>query len=186
MEFLKKNWNNILFFGFLALLIFPKTRMPIQVFVQRIFAFSPSEKNEKERETLQDYNWNLQKINSEEINFSQSKGKVSIVNFWATWCPPCVAEMPSFQKLYDVYGEKVDFYFVTSEKPEKIISFMAKNGYALPIYLQSYEAPKKLQSQALPTTYVISKTGEIVVDEEGAADWNSKKMHALLEQLLSK
>ena len=186
MEFLKKNWNNILFFGFLALLIFPKTRMPIQVFVQRIFAFSPSEKNEKERETLQDYNWNLQKINSEEINFSQSKGKVSIVNFWATWCPPCVAEMPSFQKLYDVYGEKVDFYFVTSEKPEKTISFMAKNGYALPIYLQSYEAPKKLQSQALPTTYVISKTGEIVVDEEGAADWNSKKMHALLEQLLSK
>ncbi|HPE83138.1 MAG TPA: TlpA disulfide reductase family protein [Aequorivita sp.] len=186
MEFLKKNWSNILFFGFLALLIFPKTRMPIQVFVQRIFAFSPSEKNEKERETLQDYNWNLQKINSEEINFSQSKGKVSIVNFWATWCPPCVAEMPSFQKLYDVYGEKVDFYFVTSEKPEKIISFMAKNGYALPIYLQSYGAPKKLQSQALPTTYVISKTGEIVVDEEGAADWNSKKMHALLEQLLSK
>ena len=56
MEFLKKNWSNILFFGFLALLIFPKTRMPIQVFVQRIFAFSPSEKNEKERETLQDYN----------------------------------------------------------------------------------------------------------------------------------
>ncbi len=186
MEFLKKNWSNILFFGFLALLIFPQTRMPIQVFVQRLISFSPSEKAEEEREILQDYNWNLQKINSEEINFSQSEGKVIIVNFWATWCPPCVAEMPSFQKLHDAYGDKVDFYFVTSEKPEKIISFMAKNGYSLPIFLQSYEAPKQLQSQALPTTYVISKTGEIVVDEEGAADWNSKKMRALLEQLLSK
>jgi thiol-disulfide isomerase/thioredoxin len=94
--------------------------------------------------------------------------------------------MPSFQKLYDAYGDKVDFYFVTSEKPEKIVSFIAKNGYTLPIFLQTYEAPKQLQSNALPTTYVISKTGEIVIDEEGAANWNSSKMQLLLDQLLSK
>jgi len=186
IPFLKKNWSNILFFGFAALLIFPQTRMPIQVFVQRLVAVSPSEKSETDWEKLEDYNWNLQKINTEEINFSQSKGKVAIVNFWATWCPPCVAEMPSFQKLYNKYGDKVDFYFVTSEKPEKIVNFMAKNGYTLPIFLQTYEAPKQLQSQALPTTYVISKSGEIVIDEEGAADWNSKKTQALLDQLLSK
>ncbi|MCG2419432.1 TlpA family protein disulfide reductase [Aequorivita sp. F47161] len=183
--FLKKQWSNILFVILLALLIIPQTRMPIQVFVQRIIAFSPSEKKASERETLQDYNWNLQKLNAEEVNFSESKGKVTIVNFWATWCPPCVAEMPSFQKLYNAYGEKVDFYFVTSEKPKKVEKFMEKNGYTLPIFLQSFEAPKMLESYALPTTYLISKTGEIVIDEEGAADWNSQKMRSLLNSLLS-
>ncbi len=160
--------------------------MPIQVFVQRLVSFSPSEMSVDERETIQDYDWNLQQLNTEEANFSQSKGKVTIVNFWATWCPPCVAEMPSFQKLYDTYGDKVDFYFVTSEKAEKVEKFMVKNGYTLPVYLQSFKAPKQLESNVLPTSYLISKSGEIIINEEGAADWNSDKMRTLLDQLLNK
>ncbi|PHR10662.1 MAG: thiol-disulfide oxidoreductase [Aequorivita sp.] len=184
MKFIKKHWSNILFFAFLALLVFPQTRMPIQVFVQRLVSFSPSEKDETERETLNDYQWNLQRLNGEEINFSQSEGKVIIVNFWAIWCPPCVAEMPSFQKLYDSYGDKVDFYFVTTEESEKVNKFLTKNEYTLPVFLQEYEAPMQLKSQALPTTYLISKTGEIIMEEEGAADWNSKKVRALLDHLL--
>lgn len=126
MKFIKKHWGNILFFAFVALLIIPQTRMPIQVFVQRLISFSPSEKKVSDRETLQDYQWNLQELEGGEINFSQSEGKVTIVNFWATWCPPCVAEMPSFQKLYDSYGNKVDFYFVTSEESEKVNRFLQK------------------------------------------------------------
>ncbi|WP_051285217.1 TlpA family protein disulfide reductase [Aequorivita capsosiphonis] len=186
IPFLKKNWSNILFFVFLALLIIPQTRMPIQVFVQRLVSFSPSEKAEDKRETLEDYNWNLSKLDEGAIYLSESKGKVMVINFWATWCPPCVAEMPSFQKLYDSYGEKVDFYFVTSEGPDKVKKFMDKNGYSLPIFLQSYKAPVALESNALPTTYLISKSGEIVIEETGAADWNSKKMRALLDKLLAK
>jgi len=185
MKFIKKHWSNILFFAFLALLVFPQTRMPIQVFVQRIVSFSPSEKDKTERETLNGYEWNLQRLNGEEINFSQSEGKVIIVNFWATWCPPCVAEMPSFQKLYDDYGGKVDFYFITSDESEKVKRFLQKNEYTLPVFLQEQQAPKQLRSQALPTTYLISKTGEMVIAEEGAADWNSKKVRALLDYLLN-
>ena len=159
--------------------------MPIQVFVQRLVSFSPSEKSEEEREILQDYNWNLKQLNADEVNFSQSKGKIVIVNFWATWCPPCVAEMPSFQKLYNDYGTKVDFYFVTSEKVEKIEKFMVKNGYNLPIYFETSAPPKLMESNILPTTYLISKSGKIVIDEEGTADWYSTKMRDLIEKLLS-
>ena len=184
-EFFKKHWSNILLIAFLVLIIIPQTGMPIQVFVQRFISFSPSEKSEEEREMLQDYNWNLKQLNSEEVSFSQSKEKVVIVNFWATWCPPCVAEMPSFQKIYDDYGTKVDFYFVTSEKPEKIEKFMKKNSYTLPIYIQTSEAPKQLQYSVLPTSYLISKSGKIIIEEEGAADWNSSKMRALLDKLLA-
>ncbi len=184
MNFIKKNWSNILFFTFLAVLIIPQTRMPVQVFLQRLISFSPSEKSEAERETLQNYNWNLLQLHGDRVNLFQSKGKVVIVNFWATWCPPCVAEMPSFQKLYDTYGDKVDFYFVTSEKPEKVEKFRKKNGYTLPIYLQTSKAPQLLESSVLPTTYLISKSGALVIVEESAADWNSEKLRTLLDKLL--
>ncbi|WP_240673161.1 TlpA family protein disulfide reductase [Aequorivita ciconiae] len=184
-NFLKKQWSNILFGVFIILLIIPQTRMPIQVFVQRLISFSPSETSEEKRETLSDYNWPLVGLNSEEIDFSQSEGKVVVLNFWATWCPPCVAEMPSFQKLYDDYASKVDFYFVTTEKPDKVTRFLKKHNYSLPAYLQHFESPDQLQSSVLPTTYVLSKTGEIVVNESGVADWNSKKIRNLLDKLLS-
>lgn len=185
IPFLKKNWTNILFFAFILLLIIPQTRMPIQVFVQRLISFSPSEKPEEEREILQDYDWILQQLNVSEVNVSQSKGKVTLINFWATWCPPCVAEMPSFQKLYDAYGAKVDFYFVTSEKPEKVAGFIEKNGYTLPIFLQASQSPKQLESSVLPTSYLISKSGEIMIAEEGAADWNSEKIRKLIDKLIA-
>lgn len=190
MEFLRKHWSNILFFAFIILLVIPQTRMPIQVFVQRLISFSPSEKKENEQEILKDYNWKLQSFNSvnvtsdTEINFSESKGRIAILNFWATWCPPCVAEMPSFQKLYNAYGDKVDFYFVTSEKPDRIGKFIEKNSYTLPVFIQNYAAPKQLKSDVLPTTYLLSKSGKLLMAEQGAADWNSKKMRKILDHLL--
>lgn len=183
-NFLKKQWSNILFIIFLILLIIPQTRMPIQVFVQRIISFSPSEVKETKRETLENYQWTMLDLNRERVDFSASKNKVAVINMWATWCPPCVAEMPSFQKLYNDYGEKVDFYFITSEEVDRIERFMNKHNYNLPIYLQTHEAPEKLESRLLPTTFVISKSGEIVVKETGSADWNSKKTRNLLNRLL--
>lgn len=184
MKFLRRNWSNILFFVLLVLLIFPQTRMPIQVFVQRIISFSPSEKNDAEQETFRDYDWNLVRMDSKDVNFSRSKGKVVLVNFWATWCPPCVAEMPSLQKLYDEYGDKMDFYFVTSEKRETVQQFLSKNNYTFPVYFQVFDAPALLKASALPTTYLISKDGKIIIEEEGAADWNSEKTHQILDSLL--
>ena len=169
----------------LALLFIPQTSKPIKVFVNRIFAFSPSEIKQENRNVLTDYNWRLKTLSSEEINLSKSKGKVIIINFWATWCPPCIAEMPSFQKLYDDYGSRVDFYFVSSEEIEKLQKFIQTKGYTFPVYLQNSESPEMLQSNSLPTTYVISKEGEIIIKEFGSADWNSDKTRKLLDELLN-
>lgn len=186
MKFIRKHWSNILFFIFLALLIIPQTRMPIQVFVQRLISFSPSEEAVEDRKTLGDYSWPLHTATGQEVNFDQSENRVVILNFWATWCPPCVAEMPSFQRLYNDYSERVDFYFVTSENPEKVQRFLDKNEYSLPVYYQSYAAPQVLQSQALPTTFLISKEGEIVINETGVAKWDSQKIRVRLDELLDK
>ena len=112
MNFLKKKWTNLIFIALFALLIIPQTRMPIQIFFQRLISYSPSEIDLKERETLKDYDWSLSDLTSGRINFSRSKGKVLIVNFWATWCPPCRAELPDLHELYNSYGYRVYIYFI--------------------------------------------------------------------------
>ncbi len=111
MQVLKKNWSNILFIIFIILLIVPQTRKPLQVGLNRIIAFSPSKISENNRETLEDYNWNLANLEGKAVNFNESIGKVAVVNIWATWCPPCIAEMPSFQKLYDEVWRQSGFLF---------------------------------------------------------------------------
>ncbi len=183
--FLKKNWSNLLILVIIALLFIPQTGMPIRVFLNRLIAFSPSEVASEKRETLEQYHWPLETPTGERVNLSASEGEVILINFWATWCPPCVAEMPSLQKLYDAYGDRVDFYFVSTESPAKITAFMEKKGYNFPVYLQKQQAPPVIETNSLPTTYVISKEGVIIIDKSGAAEWNSEKVKAVLDGLLN-
>ncbi|HZW78290.1 MAG TPA: TlpA disulfide reductase family protein [Flavobacteriaceae bacterium] len=183
-RFLKKQWSNLLFGIFLLLMVFPQTRMPIMVTVQRLIAFSPSETSEEKRETLNNYDWTIFNRENNAVNLAEFEGEVVIINFWATWCPPCVAEMPSFQKLYSDYQDQVSFLFVTSEDNSPVEKFLEKHGYELPVYFQKFAAPAELDSRALPTTFVLTRKGEIAVKETGVADWNSKKIRNLLDKLI--
>lgn len=184
MDFLKKNWSNLLLIFLVLLLILPQTRMPIQIAVNRLISFSPSEVAEKNRESLEDFHWRLKKIDGPVVDLSHSEGRVVIINLWATWCPPCIAEMPSFQKLYNDYEGKVHFYFITSEKEEKVKRFLEKRDLDLPVYQPVSSGPERLDSNQLPTTYVLSKNGRIAVETTGAANWNDQGFRNLLDKLL--
>jgi len=185
MKFLKKNWSNILFAIVIILLIVPQTRIPIQVFVLRTISFTPGEIDEKERVTMIDYQWNLTTLSSETIDLNRSKGEVTIVSFWATWCAPCLAEMPELQKLYEKFGDKVDFYFVSNEKKATLQNFLEKKNFSIPIYIPLEPSPAALETRSLPTTFLISKSGEIVIHKTGAASWNNERVHELLDSLLN-
>lgn len=184
-KFFKTHWSNILFIMLILLFIIPQTRKPLQVQLNRLFAFAPSEVSADAQRILTGYHWNLRSLDGERVNFKQSEGRVAIVNLWATWCPPCIAEMPSFQKLYNDYSEKIDFYFVSSEEEETLQNFLKKKSLNLPIYQPINVAPEALNTNTLPTTYVISHKGEIVVEKKGAADWNDVELRTLLDKLLA-
>ncbi|MCO5268041.1 MAG: TlpA family protein disulfide reductase [Brumimicrobium sp.] len=181
----KRKWD-IFFALLLGLLLIPSVRIPVVAFVQRMIAFSPSEIAEDKRESLNSYNWILVDLKGKQTNLSISEGKVIIINSWATWCPPCVAEMPSFQKLYNSYKDKVDFYFVASDDPSKVSQFMIKNEYDLPIYFQVNNPPKELESDLLPTSFVVDKQGKIIIKEVGTKNWDSQDIHDLLDKELAK
>ena len=184
MNFIKKHGSNVLFGCFIILLIIPQTRMPIQVFLQRTISLSPSEILKEDRIVLKSYNWNLIDTTSKSLNLKQSKGSVILINYWATWCPPCIAEMPAMQNLYDLYGNQVDFYFITNDDPNKVSNYLKTENYKLPVYFQAGKSPVILESNSLPTTFLLSKKGEIVMKKVGAARWNASKVHHTIDKLL--
>ena len=180
MDFLKKQYSNILFGIVIVLMLYPPTRVKIL----RLISFSPSVENVESRVQLTNYNWNLKGLNTSDYDFNQAKGKVVLVNFWATSCMPCVAEMPSIEDLYQDYGDKVAFILVTRESKDKIAPFMAARGFTLPIYNSASTAPVEFDTNTIPRTFLLNKKGEIVIDA-GRADWNTTKIRTYIDELLA-
>ena len=188
MNFIKKNISNILFFGFVIFLFTP-FGLPVRATLIKGVSFVTTrvfnmEIDKNERVSLSSYDWNLIDLNGNRVNFNEYKDKVILVNYWATWCPPCIAEMPSLQSLYDDYKDKVVFIFVASDEKERVEKFILDKNHTIPVYFQGAQNPPEMQSNSLPTTYIINKKGEIVVNKTGAADWNSKKIRNLLDELI--
>lgn len=188
MNFIKKNLSNIIFIGFIIFLFTPYG-LPVRATLIKGVSFVTTrifnmEIDKDKRVVLSTYNWKLLDVKGNEIDFNSFRDQVIVINFWATWCPPCVAEMPAFEKLYQDYKENVVFLFVANDDPKRVEKFISKKGYSHPVYYQLTKAPKDLSSNSLPTTYIINKQGEIVVNKVGAADWNSSKVRALLDNLI--
>ncbi|WP_340203367.1 TlpA family protein disulfide reductase [Ascidiimonas sp. W6] len=187
MKSIKNSIINVSLVVFILLLLYPPTGNPMKVFAYRLLSFTPFVKAESDRLEVSNYYWRLNEVTGNtSINFEDSKGKVILVNLWATWCPPCIAEMPSLQNLYTDYKDKIDFYFVTSDNEARVRPFMEKNMYDFKVYNPIGEIPDELYSRSIPATYLISPDGKIVIEKKGAADWNSKTVRETIDALLQK
>ena len=112
------------------------------------------------------------------------KGKVIFLNFWATWCPPCVAEMPSIDKLHEEMGDEVAFVMLSLDEDfEKAKAFDKRKGYGLPIYAPASNLPAMYQSSAIPTTYVIDANGNLALTHKGMADYSDPEFKKFLKGL---
>jgi thiol-disulfide isomerase/thioredoxin len=182
-SFLKKHWSNILFFAVLILFILPNTRTIIQSWVIIPIIGAPEIIDSKERISTAEYNLIFKDLNGKSINFTQSKGKPVLINFWATWCSPCIAEMPGLVELHNEFGSEVDFYFVSNESVEKLNSFLAKKAYNIPVYKTASKIPEVFDTSSIPTTYLIDKEGNIIARAKGMANWDSKKVKEIIKRL---
>jgi thiol-disulfide isomerase/thioredoxin len=131
------------------------------------------------------YQWVLGTSNSEPCFLGDLRGQVIFLNFWATWCPPCVAELPEIEKAYKKYGNQVAFLLVTNEKPGTVEAFMEKHGYDLPVFYPGTKIPEVFESGSIPTTFIISREGKIVTRKTGAANWDSRATDRLFDALLN-
>lgn len=123
--------------------------------------------------------------NSNLLDFKKS-GEVVFINFWGSWCPPCVEEMPSIQKLFEAKGNKVKFVLVTiQDKPKTFNAFLQKNNYTMPVYEPNSPISVNMLPHVFPTTYIINKKGEIVLKETKTRDWNDAEINQLLDKLIA-
>ena len=179
--------RNIIFLVVILVLIIPQTRQPLQVLLHKGLSYinQSSFIDEEERIDVNFENWRLLSDNHSTFNFSDSKDRVVFINFWATWCPPCIAEMPSLQSLYNDYNDKVLFLFVTNDDFKTVEGFKKKKGFNFEVFNPLNDSPEALTTKYIPRTFIINKEGKIVVDESGALDWNSEKVRQQLNALLA-
>ncbi len=143
--------------------------------------FRPSISIPAEEQLTASYDFKLTDQEGQRLDFEEFRGKTVFLNFWATWCAPCIAEMPDIQNLYDKAGDKVEFVMISVDNTaDKTWKFVDKNGFDFPVYRMSSLIPKVFERQVIPTTYVISPEGKIVAERHGMAKYDTDEFREFL------
>jgi thiol-disulfide isomerase/thioredoxin len=123
------------------------------------------------------------------IDLADAKGKYLIVHFWATWCPPCVEEIPALSRFWDKYGNRNDLvlYAVSVDKSWQIIDkFDAKNPNKIPVYRDpDAKTAARFGSSQYPETYIVNPAGRVLYRVQGAMSWDDPEVRRKIEQLLA-
>ncbi len=121
------------------------------------------------------------------IDVANQTGKVVFINFWATWCPPCIAEMPSIDKLYGKFKDNGDVIFVMADvdgQYEKSKKFMESKKLGLPVHIPVGNIPNHWLGGAIPTTIILDKKGQIAAKHEGMADYSRPEVADFITKLI--
>ena len=117
------------------------------------------------------------------------KGKNLFINYWATWCNPCLAEMPYMAELYENYKDEDDiiFLYLSREKLEIIKNYIPKDEslQQLPIY-KIITDDEFFATSGIPTTFIINSDGEVIVKDLGSAFWNDESVFKFIDNLIGK
>jgi len=115
------------------------------------------------------------------LDLQQFKGKKVFVNLWATWCPPCRAEMPSIDKLYQSADKAgVQFVMLSLDNDfETAKAFVQKAGYSLPVFYPAGDLPQLFTVEGIPTTFIFDEQGQLIAQHEGSENYNTPEFRKL-------
>ncbi len=148
-----------------------------------------SETQAAESSAVTAHDLSFTRLDGAKVHLESLQGKVVVLNFWATWCPPCIREMPSLQALYEKYEKHpgVEFLVVEVEnKPALAQQFIEDKGFTFPVYSPDGILPETFLGQSIPTTVILDKSGEIILRHEGMTDFMSDDFVNRFEGILSK
>jgi thiol-disulfide isomerase/thioredoxin len=136
-----------------------------------------------------DLNFSLINEDGHEIDVSSFEGKVIFMNLWATWCGPCIAEMPGIESLYQDYSNNPDVAFILlslDESFDKAKKFKARKDFSFPIFtMVNRQLPDMYKKGSIPSTFVISRDALIVQEKLGMANYDTRKFRKFLDKLLA-
>lgn len=145
--------------------------------VKASYDLSANESQESSnKENVRAIDFSVKDENGQEVSLLSKVGKPLVVNFWASWCPPCREEMPRMQKLYDELGDEVEFMMInmtdqTNELPEQVKQYLKEQNLTIPVYYDTHQdAAYRYTISVLPTTFFIDSEGYIIAHAKGALD----------------
>lgn len=196
MKAKKSYWRYIIYVIVIGLFIWPTSRIFFQQQLMKIGFFQPKLEN-KEASTTTTPTDNPPIVSSDKasfvteagdmINTEDLKGKVVFINFWATWCGPCIAEMPSIQVLYDKFKDNPNVVFLIVEvesNADGAKEFIAKQKLNLPIVYPNGNIPSSWLDGAIPSTVILAKNGSLAERKQGMYDYSGKGVQDYIQGLI--
>jgi thiol-disulfide isomerase/thioredoxin len=187
------SWSNIsttlLLLFALAMVISPQVKGKVIEGLMKVGLFQPDLPKDKEIKAplvLENEVVFIDKT-GKEVRLSSLRGKVVFINFWATWCPPCIAEMPSIHQMAQQFKENDKLVVLTIDVDQdfqKSLKFMQKRNFDLPLYALASAVPSAYLGNSIPTTIVLSKQGKLVFKQEGGADYTNQEFIGFLNKLI--
>ncbi len=122
-------------------------------------------------------------------DLSEYRGRVVMLHFWATWCPPCVDEIPTLERLYRTFsGKDFELLAVSADEDgaEAVTPFMRRNGLTLPVLLDPNRSIAKLYGTfKYPETYILDRNGIVRYKAIGARDWTAPENIEIIREIIS-
>ena len=129
----------------------------------------------------------FQDLEGNEFSLRDFEGKTLFINYWATWCNPCLAEMPAMAELYEEFKDSEDivFLYLSKENMDVITDYIPKNEslQKLPLY-KVITDDELFKTRAIPTTFIVDRSGQILVEDVGSASWNDEEVINYLRSII--
>lgn len=133
-----------------------------------------------------DLRWSVLTLAGDTRTLESLRGRVIVINSWATWCEPCVAELGSLAALRRAIPDtSLAFVLIAAQRREPVADFVRRRRLTLPVYLEATRAPEVYRFNAVPTTWIVDRAGRIALRRRGAARWDTPQMLALVRTLLA-
>lgn len=192
MNILKRQWEkfkakslwgkstDIFFLVFIVMMFTTDGRVMIQRIILKTGIFGDFNANESRQLSDASLQWQFEDENGQPAQLADFKGQMVFLNYWATWCPPCNAEMPSIIELMEKADGKVKFVFLTHEGRERVEKHLTRKEWNLPVYYYQFAPPEQIASPSLPTTFIIDRDGKMIYQSKGMRDWSDDEALELL------
>jgi thiol-disulfide isomerase/thioredoxin len=143
---------------------------------------------QSDTERLLPFDWRVRAVDGREIPMARFRGRPIVLNLWATWCTPCVAELGSIERLQDSLRaqgrDDIVFLLVSLETRRSVQRFQDRRPIGLPLFVELDPMPAVLGIRAVPTTWLIDRDGRITATHRGARVWDAPDAIALVQRAL--
>ena len=134
-----------------------------------------------------DLSADLKTLDGRNVGLKDYRGKVVFLNFWATWCRPCLVEMPSMAKLHERFSKQgLQMVAISDEDLETVRAHARRKGYPFTVLVDPERTlAARLGIQGVPTTFILDKEGRLIYQHVGTSDWDSTEVRQKIEALLT-